>query len=73
MGRFQLELIYRPSIKQLLFLSCRPFVDNGQKQQLFDGRTVENKGKLTPRETLNLLQNILQIHDIKIKGKPGKV
>ena len=35
MGRFQLELIYifhRPSIKQ--------------KQQLFDGRTVENKGKL---------------------------
>ena len=30
MGRFQLELIYlffhRPSIKKLLFLSCRPFV-----------------------------------------------
>jgi hypothetical protein len=42
MGRFQLELIYLyfpPSFHQIV-------VASGQKQQLFDGRTVENKGKL---------------------------
>ena len=56
MGRFQLELIYLyfpPSFHQkvdvsvLLDIRCynneRP---TGLKQQLFDGKTVENKGKL---------------------------
>ena len=41
MGRFQLELIYLyfpPSFHQI--------TTNNNKQQLFDGRTVENKGKL---------------------------
>ena len=38
MGRFQLELIY------LYFPSS--FHQTGQNQQLFDGKTVENKGKL---------------------------
>ena len=42
MGRFQLELIYLyfpPSFHQTVVVS-------GQKEQLFDGNTVENKGKL---------------------------
>jgi hypothetical protein len=47
MGRFQLELIYLyfpPSFHQtVVYNNERP---TGQKQQLFDGRTVENKSKL---------------------------
>ena len=72
MGRFQLELIYlyRPSIQQFLFLSCRPFVVNttfstglvdvevtSVIQQLLDGRTVENKGKLILIQPINPINN----------------
>ena len=46
MGRFQLELIYLyfpPSFHQTVVVSV---LRTGQIQQLFDGKTVENKGKL---------------------------
>ena len=83
MGSLRINLpffiFHHPSIKQLLFLFCRPFVVIttfstglvgvevtsvswfGQKQQLFDGRTVENKkGKIILTEIFTSVQK----HDI---------
>ena len=59
MKGFQLELIYLyfpPSFHLTVVVSVR----TGQKQQLLDGKTVENKGKLILTEIFSSVQK----HDI---------